>query len=489
MTWIDVAVVALFVIALAIPIVAALKAVRWHGRRRALHADALAARGSVHTYEVHLMMGSVIFIGGSAMLGAAFLPMLVWIFDTDAEARRVFLSMLGVVAAFVILAVLISWPSLRVWIAEDEQLTVRRMGRERSIRFDAITGIRERRTLLGRVDVDGNDDAGHRIHVKLPSQMSGFDELVALVRNRAPGVEFRGLQPDRNSSADEPAAPASPLGEPVSYAVSKARTRAVVVFMSALLIFFWAWPWKLVTGEHPVRDSFIFAGIGTGFWLIILLLVWQESFQARYPAALELRPNEIAWRRFRGRWESRPRTELLSASVETDIRYVRGFPGYLYPLVLTFTGGRPSDRIELDLMRAKHMGTTTQALAAEFHRRYFDPDLSEVHEPATAAGWLGTVVTADEVGDAATAIDALERAIALHPSADNLARLRELGDRLRRSDENVRAVSAYRAHLDFVPTDASAWEGLAASQRAIGREDLAAEATQAAERILLRPSG
>ena len=55
----------------------------------------------------------------------------------------------------------------------------------------------------------------------------------------------------------------------------------------------------------------------------------------------------------------------------------------------------------------------------------------------------------------------------------------------RRIGEHDFAVSLYRAHLDLDAASADAWQGLAASFQAKGRDDLAAEATQQAERILL----
>ncbi len=297
------------------------------------------------------------------------------------------------------------------------------------------------------------------------------------------------LAADRHEEALTVAAagtPATPLSEPAVFAVSRARTRVVVVFMIALLVFFISWPWPVVTGDHPTRDSFIFAGMGIGFWLLILGLVWQESFLGRYPAVLELHPDEIRWRHLRHGWRSRPRIDLVSASVETDIRYVKGFPGYLYPLVITFAGGEAADsdnRVEIDLMRAKHMRTSTRFIAEEIRRRYFDASRLEDSERAASVGWLAT---AESAPAPSVRIDALQRAVARYPSGENIARYREIVDLLRAEGRDREAVSSYRAHLDHAPDDAQAWEGLAAAYRSLGRDDLAAEATDAAERILLR---
>ena len=139
----------------------------------------------------------------------------------------------------------------------------------------------------------------------------------------------------------------------------------------------------------------------------------------------------------------------------------------------------------LSLHDALPISTSTHQLAEQFGRRYFDETRRTTAQRETASRELGDAIADVASGDTAGAVGHYQRAIASLPSADNIRRYKTVGDLQRQLQQFEPAVSSYRAYLDFHPNDAGAWEGLAAALRHLGRLDLAAEATQSAERILL----
>lgn len=443
-------------------------------RRRQLLSYELGERGAVHQFDMPLTIGVILFGAGAVFAGITLLPLAVWIIDGDPDARRVFIGFWPIIAFFVASAWLAVRPGLRLFVAEAGQITQYRTGighrggRERSIAHDDITGFHERRTLLGSVDVHGSGDVGR---LRINAQTNSFDQLIATLRRAAPDAPYTSFRDQQREGTVDP--------HQQHWGVSPTRTRITLGFLVALLLFFWLWPWFFVTGEHPTRDSFIFAGIGTGLWLIVALLVGQESFQRTQPAELELRPSTVAWRRFLAGWSERSVADIVTATVETDIIYVRGFPGYRHPLRLRFVDGTD---LVVDDARARHLRTSTVQLGAAIRRHVHDLDrrdasfrtLAEADDAAAAAA-----------GDEREAARLRRAAIARWPDAARLATLAEVGDIHRRIGDHGLAISLYRAHLDLDAGSADAWQGLAASFRAVGRDDLAGEATQQAERILL----
>ena len=443
-------------------------------RRRQLLTYELGERGAVHPFDTPLTIGVILFGAGAVFAGINLLPLAVWILDGDPEARRVFISFWPIVAFMMLSGWLAARPGFRVFVAEPDALTAHRTGvlhrpgRERTIVHDEIVGFHERRTLLGSVEVRGAGDVGR---LRISAQTSGFDQLIASLRQAAPGAPYTSFRdrPPGGDTADT---------ERCRWGVAPARTRATLAFLLALLLFFWIWPWLLVTGDHPTRDSVIFMGIGTGMWLIVALLVGQESFQRTQPAEIELRPGAIAWRRFLAGWTERPVTEIVTATVETDIIYVKGFPGYRHPLRLRFVDG---GELVVDDARARHLRTSTVHLGAAIRAHLHELDQ---REPAFEQLAASDDAAAERAGDEAAA--RLRRAaIARWPDQARLATLAAVGDLHRRIGEHDLAISLYRAHLDLDDESADAWQGLAASFRAKHRDDLAGEATQHAERILL----
>lgn len=442
-------------------------------RRRRLLTYELGRRGAVHHFDTPLTIGVILFGAGAVFAGINLLPLAVWILDGDPEARRVFIAFWPIVAFMMGCGRLAARPGLRLFVAEPDRLTTHRTGvlhrpgRERSIGHAEITGFHERRTLLGSVEVRG---AGAVRRIRVNAQTGGFDQLIAALRQAAPHAPYTSFR-DRTG-----AAPTDP--DPRHWGVAPARTRLTIGFLGALLLFFWTWPWLFVTGDHPTRDSLIFMGIGTGMWLIVALLVGQENFQRSQPAELELRPGTIAWRRFLAGWTERPVTEIVTATVETDIIYVRGFPGYRHPLRLRFVDG---DELVIDDARARHLRTSTVQLGAAIRAHLHDLDQRDPSFEQLAASDDAAATAADE----ATSARLRRAAIARWPDRARLATLATVGDLHRRIGDHDLAISLYRAHLDHDADSADAWQGLAASFRAKHREDLAGEATLHAERILL----
>ncbi len=466
MSWIDVAVIAIALGCLAIPIVLTGMAVRRYQRMREQKEIELSQHGSVHSWGIPLVLGIIMFGGGAVLAGAGLIPLLVWIFDGDSDARRATIVMFAVFPFFAGLGWLTALPSFRRFVVDDEGITAVRFGRKRHIAFAQITRVRRPSTsLTGAIVVESAKET-----LRISGQVNDFDQLLDT------------LNVPENSQ---------PIGQPVSHSaaeprsefrVSPTRTRVVLGFLGCLFVFFVGWPWFLVEGDNPVRDSFAFVGIGSFLWAIIALLVAQESFQRGQPNHLRLLDDAIEYRRFRTGWVERPASELITATVETDIIYVRGIPGYRYPLILTFTDGT---RLKIDDMRAKHLGTTTHHLGATIRAKYHNPSKVRPADVTLAEQHLDRFEQAENTDDLGGQIDSLGRAIAVAPSEELLARHRELGDLHRRTADHAAAVSAYRARLDRAPDDHLAYEGLVASLLALGRKDLAGEAAAAAERILL----
>ena len=460
------------IVAIGVPIAGTVWWVGRLGDRHQAYIDTLAERGTTYTGHVLVHLAMIIFWAGAMFGGIALIPFLVWVGTGDSEGRRAFFATIGFSAAIGLISLLVAWPGLKVWILEPAGLTLKRLWGERHIPYAAIVELRERASLTGTLEARSADD-----RIRVPMHISGYDDLFNRLRRSAPDATFRGRGADADDHGD-------PTSTTARFTVSRLRLGLVSGFLAAFLVFFWVWPWFLVEGDHPVRDSFIFMGIGTVVWAAFAFLIGAETFQRDQPSALELRPGEIAFRTLRSDWVTRRDLELVSASVETRIVVVKGQRGYRYPLVLVFTEG---DRVELDQFRARHMGTTTHRLATELQRRYCDSSfLSEAYRDASDQ-WLDRADALAERGRDLEAAHTYQHAIATFPDPARLSRLRVVGDLQRRAVDLVGAISSYEAHLDFAPDDTDAWQGLAAAYIDIGWPNLAGEATARAEQLLLSP--
>lgn len=464
MNWDDLAVIGVFLLVLLVPVSIGWISVRAVRRRRDLRIIELRERGSVHATELSLYAGIVIFLGGVFLAGAGIIPVAAWLIDGDEDGRRVAIVMSCLLPSCAALGFVVAIPSFRYYVVEPTRLVATRFGRERSIEYADVAEVHRSQHLTGGVVF-----VAHQNRMRVSGQVDGFDELVDRVMSRI-------------DVAAQPSPAPSTVGDGAGqvgrreFSVSSTRTRVTLSFMGGLLIFFVGWPWFFVGGEHPVRDSFIFAGIGVGLWAGIALLVRQESFQPSQPAQLRLHDAALEYRRFRRGWERRCRAEFFVASVVPNIIYVKGMPGKRHPLVVGFADGTG---FIIDDMRAKHMGTTTHLLAAELRRLYLEPALTTTDDRALGAEWLASA----DAASGPERISALRTAIAADPELS--VHLRELGDLQRRNGQLDDAVLSYHAHLDLDPDDHRAYEGLVAAHRANGRDDLAADAAAATERLVL----
>ncbi len=446
----------------------------WAGRMARRHyeyVERLGERGTTYTGDLAMRFALIIFWLGAMFAGLSLLPLLVWLATDDMEGRRTFFAMLVVAVVILGLSLLISWPAWKVWILEPDGVTLKRLRSERHIRYSDITELRERPSLTGTLEVRSSEQ-----RIRIPTHITGYDGIFDRLRGAAPEARYLG----RGADGD------TPLGDPATsvarFGVSKLRLRVTIGCLAAFFLFFMIWPWFLVEGDHPVRDSFAFMGIGALIWAAFAFLIGVETFQRHQPIELELRPGEIAFRVLRGDWIVKRDLELVSATVETRIIFVKGQKGYRHPLVFVFTGG---ERVELDQHRARNMRTSTHRLAAEIQRRYFEAGrFTEAYREASDQ-WLARAQALVEHGRDDEAIDSYQHAIATYPDAERRALLRTVGDLQRRQVDLPAAISSYEAHLDFAPGDTRAWQGLAAAYIDIGWRDSAAEATEKAQQLLI----
>ena len=359
----------------------------WLIRRRTLQVEALAERGPTFTSDLLLRVGLLIFWLGATIGALSLFPLLVWILSGDREALDASWRLALFFPPVALIASLIAWPGMRIWILEEDRLTQNLPGRERHIEYDAMTSIAEARnwpTLVVR---------STRSRMRISKQVNTFDDLFNRLHQAAPHAVAAG----RVTDAESPRRP----DETVTWSVPRRRFVLIFGFLGALLVFFWAWPWFLVTGDHPTRDSLIFMGIGTVMWLGIWFLVRAESFHPKKPVLLELRPASIAVRFMRHELDVRDATELVSASVETDIIYVKGQPGYRYPLRLRFTDGTT---VEIDEFRARQYGTSSHRIGTEIRHRYLDPTQRTTSDRTLADVLLEEARIAEAAGNPQDAI-------------------------------------------------------------------------------------
>lgn len=462
-------------------------------RRRILLLDHLGRRGSVHTFDMPLRMATIIFGAGAVFAGLGLVPAMIWALDGDTDGRRTFIGMVAVGVVFALLARWMVRPALSIWVVGADRLTRHRTGiahrigggSEQTIEFGDLTRLHERRSIIGALGVYGTR---HRFTISMQSER--FDELVSALRRARPDVPYTSV---RDAKRARRAAKHPP--DRTRFAVSPWMIRATVGFFGALLVFFLGWPWFAVGGEHPVRDSTIFMGIGVVIWLMFAGLAALESFPRRQPTALDLCAGTIAWRTLRHGWRERELRDVVTVSVETTIIHVRGHPGYRHPLRIRFVDRPDDDEHDAVLVigdaRARQMSTSTQQLAAAIRRHVHDlstrtdDDRHEADELVADAARAEATATTEGAAEAA---EELRIAIARFPDPERLSLLAHLGDLHRRLDQHDLAESAYRAHLDLAPADPDAWQGLAATFTATSRHDLAAEATETAERHLLNRS-
>jgi len=438
---------------------------------RAAQFDRLSDRGQLYWSDFSFRISLIVFWLSGALIGLSLIPAIVWIGVQDAEAGEVAIRMAIVGAIIAGLGLLAGLPGWKVLILQNDRLVQRRFGRERSVFYDRMTRIVESKQ-IPRVRIEASDGTSIRVY----KTIDNYDDFFNRLRRHAQGVEIV-----QAASPLRPKPEPRPLDQPSSYQVPKRVHYGTGAAFALALAFLWAWPWFAVSGDHPTRDSFIFMGIGTFMWLVTFLLVAQQTFQRDQPVALHLN-GSIKYRVLRGSMVERHPTELFSAGVETEIIYVKGQPGYRYPLYLRFVDG---SHLKIDDFRARHLQSTTHAIGSDLRNRYLRITHRTGDDRARAKMLVAQAETDLATGEIARAVQCFKQALAQFPDVDGLKLYARIGDLHRQMAEHSEATSAYRAHVDLFPSDADAWQGLALSLEAAGRSDLAEEAAHTAEQLLL----
>ncbi len=483
----DIAVIALTIVVLGGGLLVARfvgqRLLAWSARVR----DGVEHRGTVYGSDMIVRVSLIGVWAGGALGSLGILPAIVWVATSDTEARRIAVSIMGVSGVIVALAVLMVIVGMRFFVLEEDRIT--RVGAfgERSVRFAAIDRFDESAGLPAlRIHSDART-------MRVSKTLAGFDDLF----NRLTEHVSSPYEAPAQVGLGEPSTEYS-LHETAHFAVSAQRRRLNTMVLISTLVFVLVWPWFLVEGEHVVRDSVIFMAMGFGLWLVTVLLVRTETSPSGQPIELRLARSEIGWRLSRGEWQTRAPNELVSASVETTIIYVKSQPGHRYPLRLRFTDGTV---LQIDDHRGRHLGSSTQLLGLELRRRYVTTANRVEGDRAHATAQLVEARAAETNGDVAAAVQAYQRVIAHWPDESHLALHRYCGDLLRAHADSLMgdgrefrkrtaairadAVGHYRAHLDTFPYDADAWQAIAACVGGGYRTDLADESIASAEQLLM----
>lgn len=470
MGWDDIAIIALAIGVFACGLLGARAVARLVLSERERRQGIWEPRGMVHGSDMVLRIALIFVWAGFAIASISLLPALAWVFDGDTEARDVAIRIFMVGAVIIILGIVSSLPGLRLLVIDEHGLTRAGVFSDTELAFVDIERVDEARSFPALL-VRG---AGQKI--RIPRSADGFDDLF----NRLIG--FVGTEP----LGQDPGQSASDLPLDGHYAVGKTRLRLNIGFLGATLLFFLLWPWFVVDGEHPVRDSFFFVGIGLFLWLALAALVANETLQRGQPVELQLRESTIAWRTLRGTWLERPSVELLSASVEPCFIYVKGQPGRRYPLRLRFVDDAV---LEIDDFRGKHLGASTHLIGVDLRQRYLTTAnrSPEDHEQALAALAVARQLESDQ--KPLESVPHYQLAIARWPSPEHLALYGHVADLLRihgeTADHKTMAIARYRAHVDLHPSDADAWQALGACLSGGLRNDSAEEAIATAEQLLM----
>ncbi len=469
MGWEDVAVITIAIGVFVIGLLGARSVARLLLTERARREDSWEPHGMVHGSDMILRLALIFVWGGFAIGSLSLLPGLAWTIDGDPEARSVALRIFIVGTATIALGIVASLPGLRLLVLQTDQLTRAGVFRDVSLPFSAIERVDEARiipALLVR---------GAGIQIRVARSVAGFDDFFnRLVESVGPNIlrAPEGELPSNRTTG--------------RYAVGRTRLRLNITFLGACLLFFLLWPWWVVEGDHPIRDSFIFVGIGLFLWLTLVALVANETLQRGQPIQLELRDSTIAWRLLRGDWRERPASELVSASVEPWIIYVKGQPGRRYPLRLRFVD---DEVLEIDDYRGRHLGSSTHLIAVDIRHRYLSTKHRSAAEHADSDIALDKAKGLEADGSPLESVEHYRAAIARWPSPENLALYGHVADVLRihgeTPEQKTAAIAHYRAHVDLHPSDATAWQSLGACLSGGLRNDAAEEAIATAEQLLM----
>lgn len=470
MGWADLGIIALAVAVFVCGLVGARAVARLLLSERARRQDLWEPRGMVHGSDMVLRVALIVVWAGFAIGSIALLPALAWAFDGDTEARDVAIRIFMVGAVIIIIGIGCSLPGLRLLVIDEQGVTRAGVFTDTELAFTDIERVDEARTVPAIIA----RGAGQKI--RIPRSAAGFDDLF----NRLVG----SIGSDALHRQTDQATASTPNTS--HYAVSNTRLRLNIGFLIASLLFFVLWPWFVVDGEHPIRDSFFFVGVGLPLWFALAFLVSNETLQRGQPIELELHDSTIRWRTLRGPWRERPAVELVSASVEPWIMYVKGQPGRRYPLRLRFID---EEVLEIDDFRGKHLGASSHLIGVDVRRRYLTTANRSSHDHENALAFLNAARQLEADGNPLESIAPYRHAIALWPSPEHLALYGHVGDVLRTHGQTPEhtaiAIAHYRAHVDIHPSDADAWQALGSCLSGGLRNDSAEEAIATAEQLLM----
>lgn len=324
---------------------------RWCSSWLTRQRESLGERGRV--WGPGLLFRVAIFVSllPALLLTLTILLLGIGVIADDSEMTSVGIRLgLAVLPLLLFLAALTPF-ALTLWVIEKDRLTRhRRWLPERSINFVDMSHMAEGEPLRGLLISSNATDGPPPIRIS--KQVEGYSAIFDRLAAEAPQ-----LLDQRVAGGD---------GTRDHYRVPRWRPILFSVLAFFLLLLMLAWPWFLVVGEHQTRDSFIFVGIGMVVWVAGCTFFASTWLQPGTPWSLELGDHELTMR-FLRRVESRSAKDLRDVSVETRIVKARGQSGYRYPLLLHFADG---STVEIDDVRSRQMGSSTQEMAAVLRGRY-----------------------------------------------------------------------------------------------------------------------
>ncbi len=272
------------------------------------------------------------------------------------------------------------WPNTGLILLTAEGVAVRRWGRERFLRYDAIAGMRDGFGVPPALHLRG---AGQILSI--PRTVENYAELYALLLARIPtatreAVLRKPVPPPAPVSA--PAASAGPL---YTFGISRrvwtwyivGTVLFVLLYLGLGLVGLWVpllqgdervftWPWLRNVLLFFLMLSALF--LPATIWIIRSFFTPYGPFKIKQPSLIELYRDKIRYRFPRGGWRERPATALRQAQLSplpTKVR-VRVQGGgvieqtvTLYFLTLAFDDG---EQLIIGQERATQFGVSPEQL-------------------------------------------------------------------------------------------------------------------------------
>ena len=191
----DIAVLAIGLACLTLPVALTGMAFRWIQAHRETRMIDLERFGSVHAWDIPLLLGTIVFGGGAVIAGAGIIPALVWLFDGDADARRATLAVLTVFPVAVVLASITARSSFRYWTVDHVGVSLHRRRGRSDLTFAGITAVMRPRSLTGSVLLTDGES-----RIRIPGQVNDFDIVMDALASSVTPTAW----PTPATSYDEP---------------------------------------------------------------------------------------------------------------------------------------------------------------------------------------------------------------------------------------------------------------------------------------------